>query len=497
MKPSHHQAPILPSRLAEELLDDIAEEFLDDTIDLNDGSGDSLAQRGKQVHELRVTGLDGMKEDVGNVERGADGTVDTQRMTAAGLEGRDHAVKQRERGYTSNSESTVEESSEVGLVLQERDSLPVELLVLVAAFLAADDCYATLAHLASTCRLVRAETLPVLCETIVLVFDDSVGRSKEGMLSAGKAFLERHGKYVRYIIHYQSFRLPSQVSTPRIQIARSDRIVHNRIHAKEVVDNMTLLITEKVSAPVLDHLIHLACVNVGQEYYADQSGASMKVTEVKVVGSGRVIGRGGTPMWAFSVGANLRYEAGGEGTTEGLEETLRYLHRGFRVFDPARPDPQRFTINVSLAGNVAAVDAFIRSFDELLQRYVFVMPFIRLCARRVSVDEIKERIPALVAVCTKQWARVGPPVAEFFNPPVVCFNLEEGAGSSQRFANDVRLTFKASQAAAAAGQQGNDGSGVTFRLMDDEGTVLYEETNGSLRVPAKAWWREGFVWRIG
>lgn len=47
----------------------------------------------------------------------------------------------------------------------EKAGLPVELLVIVAEFLAGDLCFGTAASLSATCRTVHQETLPVLFET--------------------------------------------------------------------------------------------------------------------------------------------------------------------------------------------------------------------------------------------------------------------------------------------------------------------------------------------
>lgn len=52
--------------------------------------------------------------------------------------------------------------------------LPVELFGVIGEFLSGDLCFGTLANLNAACRAVQEETLPVLYETLVLRWSDTI-----------------------------------------------------------------------------------------------------------------------------------------------------------------------------------------------------------------------------------------------------------------------------------------------------------------------------------
>jgi hypothetical protein len=73
-------------------------------------------------------------------------------------------------------------------------SLPIEVLVMIAEFLAGDDFLGTLAHLNLASRMIHQETLPILYETAVWPYEES---SKEEAVPWNYGCWERAGKHVQ------------------------------------------------------------------------------------------------------------------------------------------------------------------------------------------------------------------------------------------------------------------------------------------------------------
>jgi hypothetical protein len=98
---------------------------------------------------------------------------------------------------------------------------------------------------------------------------------------------------------------------------------------------------------------------------------------------------------------------------------------------------------------VSLVD-FRMQLDELLQRYIFLIPSVRLHANRVTLDEVKARIPILIAVYAENWPHIQDSVVAWCGftsggKPLMDVSLEEE--SSKHHVEEQRFTVEARRAA--------------------------------------------------
>ncbi|KAJ9113044.1 hypothetical protein QFC22_006140 [Naganishia vaughanmartiniae] len=367
--------------------------------------------------------------------------------------------------------------------------LPLELLVVIAQFLAGSDQYATLASLNSTCKLVRAETLPVLYETFIM--PPECAPNNEASTRLMKELLKKHGKLIKYLIKDEDFQTPSEVSNIHVEMSRGERLLRTRLSYPIYVPSVSARISNVVCATTLEHLIRLSAANTVTDEAASTPLGYPVVEECHVSGSGRILGGRhafSVFRWSFYYEARFNFDLEDGNSKEGLQETMRYLFQAFPIANHDFEDGASPRAWISFS-NVATLEAFIDSFGTLLQRGD-VFPKLEFGTNEITIAEIKASMPALAATYAANWSHITPSTfllaINLHIDDSEEYNLsndveDDGDSNSSRQYDDLELIFSVEDAM----NLGN-GQGVTFRLLDYTTSkfVLYEETYASLRMPA-------------
>ncbi|KAJ9094249.1 hypothetical protein QFC21_006075 [Naganishia friedmannii] len=356
--------------------------------------------------------------------------------------------------------------------------LPLELLVIIAQFLAGSDQYATLASLNSTCKLVQAETLPVLYETFITLPQSASNSGANTPLM--KALMKKYGKLIKYLIKDEDFRTPSEVSKIHVEMSRGERVLRTRSSYPIYVPSASVRISHAVFATTLENLIRLSAPkNVIDEVASTPLGYPV-VEDCHVFGSGRIVGGrtgfSGYP-WSCYYETRFNFDLEDGNSTEGLQETMRYLFQAFPIVNWGYEDGAQPWARMSFS-NVATLRAFINP----------VSSFLEFGTNQITIAEIKASMPALAATYAANWSHI----THSTHLLVINLHIDESDGylpdngeddddsNSSIPDNDLQLIFGVEDAMDLG-----HGQGVTFRLLNytNDYSVWYEETYGSLRMP--------------
>ncbi|KAJ9094233.1 hypothetical protein QFC21_006059 [Naganishia friedmannii] len=360
-----------------------------------------------------------------------------------------------------NSDRIAKETSQI---------LSLELLVVVAQFLAGSDLYATLAALNTACKLVRTETLPILCETVILAPDSTPIFA--GLTGRVKDFMRKHGKHIRYLIADEDLQIPSEVSNLCVQLSRSERLARTYQGDVIVVPSLSVRIGNTVSASTFEHLIRLSTPDTNSDDVGPKPFTYPAPDVCHVFGSGRIVearGRAAVSILlrSFYYETALNFDTE-ERNPEDLQDTMGYLLQACPVANSYYEGGGHPAVNIYLS-NVVALQALIGSLDKCLRRCPQTIPTLQLHTKQITIDDIKAFMPALAAMYAANWSLITPSPRSYLLWIELDIDEDDGyksddneSNNSAIFYHQLELLFAAEDAADLDG----GGEGVTFRLFN-------------------------------